>query len=911
MVNKKRGSVFLVLVLLSCLLLLSSTTVAEQWEVWPLVTQSIINAGYQGGEGGQVPRTVTCDSIDGSLIFMGIDVGGIYRSKDGGSSWEPTTDGFNSIGCVSMAIDPRNKNRVLALGCNSFPDKHNGLYLSTDMGETWDSVFSAKLAGTDEYRQQQIVFDESSYDPNLGYCTVAYWSRAGEAYAMWGAENTDVHPALYKSTDGGVSWFEVAGASYGDGRVETHPRLGYVYVANSNGFYISTDGGNSFTQTFWGGITGMDVVSSHPENVYISTPDSIYISTNCGYNFSNKYSAGLRGRASGLQVSPINPDKLLVSCNMGEWYDNNLYYSADGGSSFSVSDVDDSFSFFPWSQRISNFAWSPVDENLVYSFGGDFCTKSTDGGRNFVWSYDGVSAICTYSKFAFNVDDPNYVMVTTQDYNSARSIDNGNSWKYLPIYAEWGGMQYGGYCVNERIHFALDTHGSWGGDKYLQITWDDGANYTEKNMIPDGSRTNCYSAPGNSNILFASYLRSTDHGHNWSAMNNCDAVVTHNPIGNKELYGLKGNAVVRSYDSGATWETLINSDPGGPVGDIAYDHYNNKIYIVAKSNSGYSSGSLYEYDVSAASLTNITSRLTKDQFGNIMINSVAVDPVNPSVVYIGCGSNSYQVDNAVQRTTDNGSTWEVITISSRLGVTEYGKSNRHVQCIRVNPKTRYAHIQGGCFGGWKIGPPDSTDPVDPDDNNLKIRGISRAPVIDGSIDAVWSNSITSSIDNVTQGKVSSSSDLSGTWDVLWDSNNLYVMVDVRDDSICNDSSGFWDNDSVEIYLDADNSNQDSYDGINDYQYVLEYGSSSIAETKLGKTSGVIVSQRDKSGGYVMEFAFPWSTLGVNPVKGDLIGIEVAINDDDDGGSRDGKKTWHGTTDKAWRYPYLFGIADLN
>ena len=64
-------------------------------------------------------------------------------------------------------------------------------------------------------------------------------------------------------------------------------------------------------------------------------------------------------------------------------------------------------------------------------------------------------------------------------------------------------------------------------------------------------------------------------------------------------------------------------------------------------------------------------------------------------------------------------------------------------------------------------------------------------------------------------------------------------------------------------------------------------------------------------GYTLETAIPWRTLGVKPVAGHMIGIDVQINDDDNGKERDGKLAWHSKNDKAWQSPRNFGRLVLS
>jgi oligosaccharide reducing-end xylanase len=81
--------------------------------------------------------------------------------------------------------------------------------------------------------------------------------------------------------------------------------------------------------------------------------------------------------------------------------------------------------------------------------------------------------------------------------------------------------------------------------------------------------------------------------------------------------------------------------------------------------------------------------------------------------------------------------------------------------------------------------------------------------------------------------------------------------------------------------------------------------------KHSATTGVFKSAVDITGGYRLEVKIPWATLSVTPAQNNLIGLDVHVNDDDDGGTRDGKKTWFATNDNAWQNPSLLATAQLS
>jgi hypothetical protein len=190
------------------------------------------------------------------------------------------------------------------------------------------------------------------------------------------------------------------------------------------------------------------------------------------------------------------------------------------------------------------------------------------------------------------------------------------------------------------------------------------------------------------------------------------------------------------------------------------------------------------------------------------------------------------------------------------------------------------------------------------------------PVIDGIREDIWLVSEEHEIpyNNVGEDPVDDM-DCSGTWWALWDIDYLYLYVDVKDEDLQNDSGESWQDDSVEIYVDAGNDKLLSY-GADDYQYRAAWNVDfpEIQEYHHGSTSlpGVefIVSETDD--GYALEIKFPWEALYIDgsPALNDLMGFTVMINDDDAGDNRETQLAWQPNTADAWQDPSMFGTVQL-
>ncbi len=198
-------------------------------------------------------------------------------------------------------------------------------------------------------------------------------------------------------------------------------------------------------------------------------------------------------------------------------------------------------------------------------------------------------------------------------------------------------------------------------------------------------------------------------------------------------------------------------------------------------------------------------------------------------------------------------------------------------------------------------------------NAFKIFKTATPITIDGSIDAEWTNAnvLPVSASKLLSGTVTNAADLSGTIKALWDNSYLYVLSEISDDALKNDSQNSYDDDGVEVYVDVNNDKATSY-GTNDRQFTFGWNDgTTVGVLPSGSsTTGITYSAVAKTGGYIVEARIPWSTVTGNPAVGQLVGFDFMINDDDDGTGRDGKLSWNAAVDSAWTKPTFFGTAQL-
>jgi len=356
------------------------------------------NVIYVGsGEGLQRPDLSTGD--------------GIYKSTDGGDTW--THLGLRDGQQVAQIIvDPNDPNRlfVAVLGHPYGPNPERGIYRSTDGGRTFDRV----LSKDDDTGGMDVAFDPA--DPQTVYAVL--WAARQAPWEIGSSWTQSARNGLFKSTDGGSSWRPLGTglptAKDGLGRIGigTSPSLptrlyAVVGAETGSGVYRSDDAGEHWYLVntdfrLWGRDGDFNEVRVDPTNanvVYVANVVT-WKSTDGGQTFT-----GWRGAPGGddyhrLWINPKNPDIILNAADQGAvitvnggktwstWYnqptaqfyhvstDNAFPYRVCGGQQESGSACvasrgnDGEITFRDWHpvgvEEYGYVAPDPLDPNFVY-----------------------------------------------------------------------------------------------------------------------------------------------------------------------------------------------------------------------------------------------------------------------------------------------------------------------------------------------------------------------------------------------------------------------------------------------------------------------------------------------------------------------------------------------------------------
>ncbi|HEX9248722.1 MAG TPA: hypothetical protein VF856_04445, partial [Gemmatimonadaceae bacterium] len=277
------------------------------------VAPSNPNVIYVGtGEGVQRPDLSTGD--------------GVYKSTDAGKTWRHLglRDGQQIGGII---IDPRDENRVFVavLGHPYGPNPERGVYRSTNGGESFERVLY-KDANTGAI---QVGFDPAN--PQIVYAALWAGRQGPWENSSWNGPLS----GLFKSVDGGTTWRQIGKgfptAAQGLGRIgftiaPSDPRRMYATVDAPalGGIYRSDDAGQTWRRTndevrVWGRASDFAEVKVDPRNpdVVYSANTSTYRSNDGGTTFT-----AIKGAPGGddyhrIWINPDNPDIMIIAADQG------------------------------------------------------------------------------------------------------------------------------------------------------------------------------------------------------------------------------------------------------------------------------------------------------------------------------------------------------------------------------------------------------------------------------------------------------------------------------------------------------------------------------------------------------------------------------------------------------------------
>ncbi|MCX6563821.1 MAG: hypothetical protein NTU60_09475, partial [Candidatus Aminicenantes bacterium] len=338
-------------------------------------------------------KAVAVDPSDPNIIYAG--GAGLYKSADGGASWNRLAFGPGTSDVVHIVFDPANASRIL-IGSGGH------VYESPDRGQTWT------------YRAGFVpIFNWLVVDP----------ASPTTLYAGAGV--------IWRSLDSGETWSQFLFAQGGG----THHRIVIDPSAPSTmftsmgfrGVLKTTDGGSTWQEMNVGldDLTGIGDLCMDPKNpsvLYVETTKGIYKSANSGSSWTPAGSSGKAPRM--LQIHPLSTSTIYGS-DGGKL----VYRSQDGGATWQEFDLSAllqiSLKDGSFTASINGLALDPATPATLYLASGFGPLKTTDGGANWQWIRKDLIAVGIGS---LAIDPATSALYAGTARGFQRSPDGGATW---------------------------------------------------------------------------------------------------------------------------------------------------------------------------------------------------------------------------------------------------------------------------------------------------------------------------------------------------------------------------------------------------------------------------------------------------------------------------------------------------
>jgi len=625
--------------------------------------------------------------------YMGATGGGVWKTTDGGNTWNNISDGFfNTTGIGDITIAPSDPN-IIYVGTGESPVRGvktshgDGLYKSIDAGKTWKHM---GLAAT------RHISDVYVHPTNPDKVYVAAQGNP------WGPNE---ERGVYLSEDGGVSWEKILYVNQDSGIVDM------TVDANNPNFMIVASW--DFHRKPW-------VVQS-------GGPGSrIYKTTDAGKTWKEitKGLPELKGKM-GVSISPANPNIVYIAIDaLGEKA--GVYRSDDAGESFKQTTNDATTYARSW--YYMHIIADPNDEDEVWVMN-SFAMKSIDGGKTFTGI---MGSHVDHHDLWINPNNSN-IMINANDGGGSVTYNGGKTWSTLMNQPT--GQFYRAITDNQypyRVYSGQQDNSTIAIDSRVV---DDGIGEMHWDVMRAGESSTVALDPDNPRYVYSTYFASNfvewdrdidntrmvrpypervtgeqpknlKYRANW---NGPVIVSPHNP--NVIYYG--SQYMMKSSDRGVTWdvisEDLTRNDKehqgkgGKPISNeqITAESYNN-LFNIEESPvkegviwAGSDDGLVHVTQDGGNSWTNVTPKGLKES----IINVVEPSPHDAATAYIAvAGYKLNDFTPHIYKTNNYGNSWEKI-VNGLPGDT-------FARSVREDPDRKgllYAGTETGVFVSFNDG----------------------------------------------------------------------------------------------------------------------------------------------------------------------------------------------------------------
>ncbi|MEI7491598.1 MAG: T9SS type A sorting domain-containing protein [Bacteroidota bacterium] len=399
-------------------------------------------------------------------LFTTSDERGVYRSNDGGQTWDRVLFLTDSTSAIDLAQNPENPQIIYAAmweRCRGLVYRHSfgqssGIWRSIDGGTTWSELTNGLPKGSNVGR---IGIDISKSNPDILYACYdmdnqevgvykssdggSSWTRTSDAALQgmssnfgWYFGQIRIQPDdpdrvyvmgvdLYRTDNGGASWNNISNYNiHVDHHAMCFLQNNRMLEGNDGGLYLTSTYGNSWTKINNLPLTqfyAIDIDYQLPQRIYGGTQDNNSIRTSTGG--TSDWQAILGGDGMYCLVDYTNSDIIYA-----EYQNGNLYRSINGGASMQYISGPMENDRVNWSAPL---AMHPQDPSILY-FGTYRVWKTTDMGSSWQavsgdLTHGGSNYFYTLTTIDISTVNPSVVITGSGDGMVHISTNNGQTWQ--------------------------------------------------------------------------------------------------------------------------------------------------------------------------------------------------------------------------------------------------------------------------------------------------------------------------------------------------------------------------------------------------------------------------------------------------------------------------------------------------
>lgn len=596
---------------------------------------------------------------------------GVYKTSDGGESWEKVLFVSENTGVANLCFEPGNPDVIYA-GAEQRRRRQFGkigggpesaFYKSTDAGKTWNKLENG-IPKVDKGGMEIIV---SPVDPNIVYAMFEASNKKGGVYrstnrgASFNEQNSYYSSGQYYSelvcdpvekdklysldtrtkvsVDGGKTW---KGVGLKDRHVDDHAiwidpdNTNHFMIGGDGGIYETWDAGKSYIHKTTLPVTQfyrVNVDNSEPFYwVYGGTQDNASIggpsqNTKSGGVASDEWVVTLGGDGFWQAIEPSNPDIVYSAYQYG-----NIYrYDKKSGEKMNVKPMPQKGELtYRWNWD-TPFFLSPHSETRLY-IAANKVFRSNDRGNTWEVISDDITR---------NEDRNQFKMMGKYWPADAVAKDVSTS--------QWGtAVSFAESPVKEGLLYVGTDDG------LIQISEDGGNTWTKISTFPDVPEytfvSDIFPSRFDENVVFASFnntksddfkpylLKSNDKGKTWMSIasdlpkDQSVHTISQDPVKEALLFAGTEFGIYFTVDGGGNWVKLGSGLPDIPVRDIVVQERENDL-IIATFGRGF-----YIIDDYSP-----LRQVTKETIEN---EDAILFPVKDALMYIKMGSGRYGTGSA-------------------------------------------------------------------------------------------------------------------------------------------------------------------------------------------------------------------------------------------------------------------------